>query len=131
MILDTSALLAILLNEPDAGRFAEAMEAAPILRLSAASYVEAAIYVERNGDEIRRAMLDTFIARFAIQIEPVTAPQALLARQAYVLFGKGRHKAALNFGDCFSYGLARECNEPILFKGADFSCTDLEAACPE
>ena len=86
---------------------------------------EAAIYVERNGDEIRRAMLDTFIQEFSIRIEPVTAEQAMLARQGFALFGKGRHKAGLNFGDCFSYALAKQMGEPLLFKGNDFSRTDV------
>jgi ribonuclease VapC len=128
MILDTSALLAILLREPEAERFAASIENAEVVRLSAASYVEAAIYVDRNADEIRRAMLDTFLAEFSIRIEAVTAEQALLARQAFVLFGKGRHKAGLNFGDCFTYALARAWREPVLFKGGDFGYTDLEAA---
>ena len=73
-------------------------------------------------------MLDTFLGEFSIRIEPVTAEQAFLARQAFVLFGKGRHKAGLNFGDCFSYALARAYREPLLFKGGDFGYTDLEAA---
>jgi ribonuclease VapC len=128
MILDTSALLAILLREPEAERFAISIENAAVVRLSAASYVEAAIYVDRNADEIRRAMLDTFLAEFSIRIESVTAEQALLARQAFVLFGKGRHKAGLNFGDCFTYALARAWREPVLFKGGNFGHTDLEAA---
>jgi ribonuclease VapC len=79
MILETLALPAVMLNEPEAGLFA-------------ASYVEAAIYVDRNGDEVRRAMPDTFLAELSIRIEPVTPEQALLARQAFVLFGKGRHR---------------------------------------
>ena len=128
MILDTSALLAVLLDEPEALRLSETIEAAEVVRLSAAGYVEAAIYVERNGDEIRRAMLDTFIQEFSIRLEPVTAEQAMLARQGFVLFGKGRHKAGLNFGDCFTYGLAKAYREPLLFKGGDFGLTDLEAA---
>lgn len=128
MILDTSALIAILLKEPEAARFAAVLESASEVRLSAAGYLEAAINIEKRGDEIGRAMLDTFLADFSIRIEPVTAAQTLIARQAYVLFGKGRHKAALNFGDCFSYALAREFREPILFKGGDFVHTDLEAA---
>jgi ribonuclease VapC len=128
MILDTSALLAILLREPEAERFAASMENAAVIRLSAAGYVEAAIYVDRNADEIRRAMLDTFLAEFSVRIEPVTAEQALLARQAFVLFGKGRHKAGLNFGDCFTWALARTWREPVLFKGGDFGNTDLDAA---
>jgi len=107
MIIDTSALLAVLLLEPEAERFAAAIESAGVVRISAASYVEAAIYVDRNGDPVRRAMLDTFLGEFSIRTEPVTVEQALLARQAFVLFGKGRHKAGLNFGDCFSYALAR------------------------
>jgi ribonuclease VapC len=128
LILDTSALLAVLLDEPEALRLSETIEAAEVVRLSAAGYVEAAIYVERNGDEIRRAMLDTFIQEFSIRLEPVTAEQAMLARQGFVLFGKGRHKAGLNFGDCFTYGLAKAYREPLLFKGGDFGLTDLEAA---
>jgi ribonuclease VapC len=96
--------------------------------MSAASYVEAAIYLDRNLDEVRRAMLDNFLAEFSIRIEPVTAEQALLARQAFVLFGKGRHKAGLNFGDCFSYALAKAYREALLFKGGDFGYTDLDAA---
>ena len=127
MILDTSALLAVLLREPEAERFATAIAEANVVRLSAASYLEAATYVDRNGDEIRRAMLDTFLAQFAIRIEPVTAAQALLARQAFVLFGKGKHRAGLNFGDCFTYALARAYGEPLLFKGNDFGHTDLGA----
>lgn len=128
MIVDTSALLAVLLLEPEAEHFASVMQAAATLRISAASYLEAAIYVDRNGDEVRRAMLDTFLDRFQIQIEAVTPLQAKLARQAFVLFGKGRHKAALNFGDCFSYALAKSLGEALLFKGDDFRHTDIEAA---
>ncbi len=128
MILDTSALLAILLREPEAARFAARVEDAAVVRLSTAGYVEAAIYVDRNLDAVRRAMLDTFIRTFTIQIEPVTSEQAMFARQAFVLFGKGRHKAGLNFGDCFSYALARSAREPLLFKGDDFGHTDIEPA---
>jgi ribonuclease VapC len=128
MVIDTSALLAVLLIEPEAHRFATAISNAPIMRLSAVCYVEAAIYVDRNGDEVRRAMLDTFLAQFSIRIEPVTAEQAFLARHAFVLFGTGRHKAGLNFGDCFSYALARAYREPLLFKGGNFGHTDLEIA---
>ncbi len=126
--MDTSALLAVLLREPEALQFARAMTGASIVRLSAASYVEAALAVDRRGDEIRRAMLDTFVRDFSIRIEPVTVEQAMLARQAFVLFGKGRHKAGLNFGDCFTYALAKAYGEPLLFKGGDFGLTDLEAA---
>ena len=128
MILDTSALLAILLQEPEAERFAVAIEAAAVVRISAASYLEAAIYVDRNGDAVRRAMLDSFLEQFQIGIEAVTPEQAKLARQAFVLFGKGRHRAALNLGDCFSYALAKSYREPLLFKGGDFVHTDVSIA---
>jgi ribonuclease VapC len=116
LILDTSALLAVLMDEPEVYRF------------SAAGYVEAAIFVERRGDPLRRAMLDRFVAEYEIRIEPVTVEQAMFARQAFVLFGKGRHKAGLNFGDCFTYALAKAYREPLLFKGGDFGLTDLDAA---
>ena len=128
MIIDTSALLGIILKEPEARQLANTMQSAPVLRLSAASYVEAALYVDRHGDALQRASLDTFLREFDIQIEPITAEQALLARQGFNLFGKGKHKAALNFGDCFTYALAKAYREPLLFKGNDFSLTDLEAA---
>jgi ribonuclease VapC len=128
MIVDTSALLAILLNEPDAAQIAEAMESADTLRISVASYLEAAIFVDRNGDEVRRALLDTFLEEFSIQLEPVTVEQARVARQAFLWFGKGRHPAGLNFGDCFTYALAKVTREPLLFKGQDFARTDLTSA---
>ena len=128
MILDTSALLAMILDEPEAAQFSVIIGSAEVVRLSAASYVEGAIYLERTQGEILRAALDTFIQGARIQIEPVTAEQAMLARQAFVLFGKGRHKAGLNFGDCFTYALTKAYREPLLFKGGDFGLTDLEAA---
>jgi ribonuclease VapC len=128
MIVDTSALLAILLNEPDAAKIAEAMESADTLRISVASYLEAAIFVDRNGDEVRRALLDTFLEEFSIQLEPVTVEQARVARHAFLWFGKGRHPAGLNFGDCFTYALAKVTREPLLFKGQDFARTDLTSA---
>lgn len=130
MIVDTSALLAILLREPEAASFAAAMESASTLRLSVASYLEAAIFVDRNGDQVRRAMLDTFLEEFSIRLEPITVEQARVARQAFQWFGKGLHPAALNFGDCFTYALAKVTREPVLFKGRDFSRTDLVAAIP-
>lgn len=128
MILDTSALLGILLGEPEAERFARAMAEAEVVRLSVASYLEAAIYVDRNLDEVRRAMLDSFVSGFGVRLEPVTVEQAAVARQAFVWFGKGRHAAGLNFGDCFTYALAKAYGEPVLYKGGDFARTDLVAA---
>ena len=129
MILDTSALLTILLGQQEVDEFGAAMAACVAdgeeLRISAATYVEAAIYVDRNGDEVRRTMFDTFLHEFSIRIEPVSAEQAMFARQAFVSFGKGRHRAALNFGDCFTYALAKATGEALLFKGGDFVLTDL------
>jgi ribonuclease VapC len=130
MIVDTSALLAVLLREPEAASFAAAIESAEASRLSVASYLEAAIFVDRHGDEVRRAMLDTFLEEFSIQLEPVTVEQVRVARQAFQWFGKGIHPAALNFGDCFTYALAKVTREPVLFKGNDFSRTDLVPAVP-
>jgi ribonuclease VapC len=128
MIIDTSALLAMILKESDSDRFISIMEKTRIRRLSAASYVEAAMNVDRKADQVGRAMLDTLIDDFLIKIEPVTVEQAHLAREAFVRFGKGRHQAGLNFGDCFSYALAKAHREPLLFKGTDFIHTDLESA---
>ena len=131
MILDTSALLAVLLNEPEARRFASAIERAAVVRISAANYVESAIYVDGNGDAVRRAMFDTFLGEFSIRIAPVTTEQALLyaaSGSASYLLAEGRHKAGLNFGDCFSYGLDRAYRmSRLLFKGGDYGHTDLEA----
>ncbi len=104
------------------------MLSASVLRISAAGYVEASLYIDRNGDAYQRAALDLFLREFEIRIEPITPEQALLARQALNLYGRGRHKAALNFGDSFAYALAKTYREQLLFKGNDFSLTDLEAA---
>lgn len=98
MVLGNSVLLA----EPEAARFARSIQDADVVRLSAASYVEAAILIDRNFDSVPLAMLDYFLAEFPIRSECATAEQALLAREAGVLFGKGTHRASLNFGDCFS-----------------------------
>ena len=131
MILDTSALLAILLWEPEAATFAKAIEDTDSVCMSVASYLEAAIFVDRHGDEVRRAMLDTFLEEFSIRLEPVTVQQIRLARQAFRSFGKGIHPAGLNFGDCFTYALAKALREPVLFKGTDFNKTDLVPAIEE
>ena len=128
MILDTSALLAILLREQEAAAFAKVIEDADSVCMSVAGYLEAAIFVDRHGDEVRRAMLDTFLEEFSIRLEPVTVQQIRLARQAFRSFGKGLHPAGLNFGDCFTYALAKALREPVLFKGTDFNQTDLFSA---
>ena len=128
MIVDTSALIAILYGESEGTRFTQLIHDAEICRISVANFVELSMVVERQlgSDAARQA--DAFIRRAAILIEPVTVEQGHLARQAFLDFGKGRHKAALNFGDCFAYALAREMDEPLLFKGNDFSETDAVSA---
>ena len=125
MVLDTSALLAILLNEPERRSFTEAIELAESRWLSAANFVEVSIILEqRHGAEGVRAF-DRLIAAAAITIVEVDLDQAHIARDAYQMYGKGRHAAGLNFGDCFAYALAMARSEPLLFKGNDFALTDV------
>jgi ribonuclease VapC len=128
VILDTSAIVAILRAEPEAPEFVEAIESAAKARISAVSYVEAAVVIDSGKDAIASRRFDDFFRASGIVVETVTPGQALIARAAYRDFGKGRHKAGLNFGDCFSYALAKETDEPLLFKGKDFSHTDVESA---
>ncbi|MEU8195723.1 type II toxin-antitoxin system VapC family toxin [Microbispora amethystogenes] len=129
MIIDTSAIVAILRGEPDAVDLARAIRDAPTRRMSAGTYLELAAVVERARDPAASRLLDDLLARTRVQIMPMTADQARTARRAYCDFGKGSgHKAGLNFGDCFSYALARECQEPLLFKGDDFVRTDVTPA---
>ncbi|MCQ4189146.1 type II toxin-antitoxin system VapC family toxin [Methylocystis suflitae] len=129
MILDTSALIAILRAEPEALAFAQAIAAAKIRRLSAASYVETAAVIDSAGDAVANRQLDELLQEAGVVIEPVTAEQARLARAAYRDFGKGRgHRARLNMGDCFSYALAKAFREPLLYKGDDFTHTDVRSA---
>ncbi len=128
MILDTSALVAILYREPEAKRFVERIEAADVSRLSVANYVELAMVVESQlgPDGMRQA--EAFLRRAGVVVEPVTLENGELARQAFLDFGKGRHKTGLNFGDCFAYALARATGEALLFKGDDFALTDIPRA---
>ena len=129
MIIDTSALMAILRRETDARVFSEAMELASRRRVSAGTYIEAAIVVDSNRDPVLSRRLDDLISDAEITIEPVTPSQALLVRAAYRDFGKGSgHQAQLNYGDCFAYALAKELQEPLLFKGANFVHTDVKSA---
>ena len=128
MIVDTSAVIAILLNENDAQIYANAIVQADVCRMSAATFVEVSIVVEIQTKSAGSRQLDAFMRRAGITIEPVTEEHAHLARQAFTDFGKGRHPAGLNYGDCFSYALAKATSEPLLFKGKNFAKTDLAAA---
>jgi len=129
MIVDTSALIAILRDESDAGVYAQAIADADIRRVSAANYVEAAAVVDASGDPVASRRLDDLFREARLIIEPVTEAQARIAREAYRDFGRpSRHRARLNFGDCFAYALAKAMNEPLLFKGADFTHTDVTPA---
>jgi ribonuclease VapC len=128
MILDTSAMVAILYREPEAAAFAQRIHDADICRVSVASYVELSMVIEKQLGPEGMRQAEAFLRRAGITIEPVTVEQGELARQAFLDFGKGRHKAGLNFGDCFSYALAKAMGEPLLFKGDDFVETDIAAA---
>jgi ribonuclease VapC len=128
MILDTSALIAILYGEPERAEFARLIHDAESCRVSVASFVELSMVVESQlGPEAGR-QVDTLFRRTGIVIEPVTVEHGHLARQAFLDYGKRRHKAGLNFGDCFSYALAKATGEPLLFKGNDFNQTDIKSA---
>lgn len=129
MIVDASALVAVLRNEPEGPAFSKILHAADDLCVSAATYLELSIVIDSRGDAALSMEIDELIDRFDIQIEPVTASQAKIARQAYRDYGKGSgHRANLNFGDCFTYALAREKREPVLWKGDDFGHTGLRPA---
>jgi ribonuclease VapC len=128
VILDSSAIVAVLRAEKDAPEYAKAVESAARCRISAVNYVEAAVVIDSSRDPVASRRFDDFFRASRITVEAVTPKQAELARQAYHDFGKGRHKAGLNFGDCFAYALAKEMDEPLLFKGQDFRHTDIEAA---
>jgi ribonuclease VapC len=128
MILDASAIIAMLRAEPDSRELASAMFSAGSRRVSAINYVEAAAVIESGKDPVASRRFDDFFRSAHVIIEPVTEKQAQLAREAYRDFGKGRHKARLNLGDCFAYALAKDLDEPLLFKGSDFKHTDIEAA---
>jgi ribonuclease VapC len=129
MILDTSAVVAILRDEPGAAEFAKAIERAVHRRISAVNYVEAAAVIDGSRDPIASRRFDDLLREAEVAIEPVTENQARIARQAYRDFGKGSgHPARLNFGDCFAYALAKAKREPLLFKGGDFAHTDLARA---
>ena len=128
MIIDTSAIIAVLFDEDDAKVYAELMTQSDTRRMSAATFVGTAIVVETQTTTSGSRQLDAFLRRADIAIEPVTEEHAHIARQAFIDFGKGRHPAGLNYGDCFSYALAKASGEPLLFKRKDFSKTDVITA---
>jgi ribonuclease VapC len=118
-------MLAVLLNEPDADAFRRAIEADPVRLLSAATLLETAIVIEARVGDAGGRELDLLVHKAAIEVVAVDAGQADVARHAYRRFGKGRHVAGLNYGDCFAYALSQSVGEPLLFKGDDFSQTDV------
>ncbi len=129
MIIDTSALIAILRAEDDASDMALAIERAHVRKISAASYLETAVVIDASSDPIASRRFDELVDTAELRVEPVTHDQARIARDAYRDFGKGSgHKASLNFGDCFAYALAKSTGEPLLFKGNDFGHTDIASA---
>lgn len=127
MVIDTSALVAMLGDEPEAARMEAAVEADPVRLMATASYVETAIVVEARFGEPGGRELDLWLHRANVDLVAVSAEQADAARVAYRRYGKGRHRAALNFGDCFGYALARISGQPLLYKGDDFGHTDIPA----
>lgn len=128
MILDSSVVVAVMRQEQEAAGFTRAIELSQPCRISAVSYVESAVVVDRSNDPIALRRFEEFFRVSRTVVESLTPRQAQLARQAYRDFGKGRHKAGLNFGDCFAYALAKDLDEPLLFKGSDFKHTDIEIA---
>lgn len=121
--------MAIILEESESATIIGAIDAAAVIRVSTATYFEAAMVLDRRGDALQRSALDELMEASGAHLEPVTFEQAQIARRAFDQYGKGRHPAALNFGDCFTYALAKATREPLLFKGNDFSRTGLTAAC--
>lgn len=128
MILDTSALVAIFYGEPESDGLLQRIYQAPKCSLSVASFLELFMVTEKQLGADASRQIESFIRRAGITLEPVTVEQAYLARQAFLDYGKGRHPAALNFGDCFAYALSKALDEPLLFKGQDFSRTDVKVA---
>ena len=129
MIVDTSAVVAVVRREPERSSFLTALDREPVNRISAASYFESAIVMDGSRSPSLSPGLDEFIRAAELTIEPVTAHQAKIAREAYRDFGKGSGRPSqLNLGDCFAYALAKDLDEPLLFKGGDFAHTDVRCA---
>ena len=127
MVIDTSALLAILFNEPDAERYEVAIEQDPSRLISAATVLETGIVVEARYGEAGGREFDLLLHKAQLKIVTVTPEQVEIGRAAFRTFGKGRHPAGLNYGDCFSYALSKTSGEPLLFKGDDFLRTDVQS----
>jgi ribonuclease VapC len=128
MIVDTSAIIAILAKEPDAESYIQAISSASQCRMSGGSFIELSIVIETQFSPEVLQQCDALFRRVGIVIEPVTENLAYIARQAFHDYGKGRHPAGLNFGDCFAYSLSKHLGEPLLFKGRDFKKTDVACA---
>ncbi|MXZ62548.1 MAG: type II toxin-antitoxin system VapC family toxin [Chloroflexi bacterium] len=128
MIVDTSALVAVLFGEPEGEAYEQAITDALPCRMSVANFLEAAMVVEGRGDAGSGDDLDRLVEEAPIELVPVTVDHVRRARQAWRRFGRGNHPAGLNFGDCFAYALADATREPLLFKGDDFALTDVDVA---
>lgn len=131
MVIDTSAVLAILQDEPERRAFNKLIESAPTRAMSMASWVEASMVLQSRFGADGMRDLDRFLEAAQIELVPVSREHGDEGREAFRRFGKGRHPAGLNFGDCFSYGLAKTMGQPLLFKGEDFSRTDIDIAADE
>jgi ribonuclease VapC len=128
VILDSSAILAIVLSEPDRLRYLDAMLQGVPRRMSVANWLEATMVVDRRGSALSISRFEDFLRDAEIELIAVSVSQANIARHAWRVFGRGVHPARLNYGDCFAYALAKETREPLLFKGTDFAQTDIEPA---
>jgi ribonuclease VapC len=128
MIVDTSALVAVLFREPEADLFIQLIHDADRCLISAGNYLELSIVMERQAEPEADRQCEMFLRRAGITVEPFTVEQAHIARQAFHDFGMGRHPAGLNFGDCFAYALSKSTGEPLLYKGEDFKNTDIISA---
>jgi ribonuclease VapC len=127
VIIDTSALIAILFEEPETETFARLMLEVDVCRLSIVNYMELFMVLEGQAKPEAARQAEALLRAAAVTLEPVTLQQGALARQAFYDFGRGRHRARLNFGDCFAYALAKAMDEPLLYKGNDFAKTDIQA----
>jgi len=128
VIVDTSALLAVIFNEADEPRLVAAMVDATVLRMSAANWVEAALVVDSRKSPRAKVRFEDLIQELQVTLVPVSVETAYRCRSAHSDYGRGNHPAKLNYGDCFAYALAKETREPLLFKGSDFAQTDIEPA---